>query len=295
MLVGVVGIALALRAAASGAGEVPWPTWQGVLVSALCLAVTLLLSAAAWATLLGSRGRWVLLARGYLVAQLGKYVPGGLLQVAGQYDYARRAGVESGHVAVALPAHALSVIVSTGCSGALLLSLIDDHLDWRLRMLLGAVGLIGAGLATSRRVLAWILDRARRQWLWMPEPGLLPSQAGILRAAALGAVGSVCVGIAYSVMVGSDGSRVVVAAGYVVAFTVGFLVLPVPSGLGVREAMLVVLLEPFAPVDALLAAAVGLRVVQLVVELVLAGTFSLLARRVERRSREVPTVRPSHG
>ncbi len=295
VVVAVAGIAFALRAAASDAGEVPWPAGWGVLVSACCIAATLLLSAAAWATLLGGRGREALLIRGFLVAQLGKYVPGGVLQVAGQYDLARRAGVDAGLVAVALPVHALSATASAGGAGAIVLSLVDDRQDWRLRVLLGTAGLVGVGLATSRRLLAWILDQARRRWSRVPGSVSLPSQRAILRAAALGMLGSACYGFAYALLVGADESNAVVAAGFVVAFTVGFLALPVPSGLGIREAVLVVLLEPFAPVAALLAAAVGLRVVQLAVELVLAGASSLVVRGANDRSGEAPLVQPPRG
>ncbi|MGA1075293.1 MAG: hypothetical protein ACO307_09195, partial [Ilumatobacteraceae bacterium] len=67
-------------------------------------------------------------------------------------------------------------------------------------------------------------------------------------------------------------------AAYVVAVTLGFLVEPMPAGVGVREAALVVLLEPYASPATVLAASIGLRIVQLVVEMAVSAIAGIAVR-----------------
>ena len=100
-------------------------------------------------------------------------------------------------------------------------------------------------------------------------------------ATLIGIVAASCFGTAYSLLLVHAGhtSTVMVAAAFVVAFTAGFLVLPVPSGLGVREAILVALLRPVAPTADVLAAAIAIRIIQLVVEIVLFALLTIAGKR----------------
>lgn len=278
-LVALVGIALALRSAASDVDEVPWPAKRDVAIAALCVAVALIMASLAWVWLLDRHERRVSLASGFLVSQLGKYVPGGVVQIAGQYDAARRAGVEARSVAVALPVHAMTATVGAGAVASVVWAVVGDTGAWWARALFGVAGLVGFVTATSRQLLVKLMELARRRWIRVPEATAIPSQRAILRSAGAGTLGSVFFGVSYVVMVRPEGDAVAVAAGFVVAFTIGFLALPVPSGLGIREAALVGLLSGYASAANLLAAAIGLRVVQLGVELVLAGGSAAIARR----------------
>jgi uncharacterized membrane protein YbhN (UPF0104 family) len=100
-------------------------------------------------------------------------------------------------------------------------------------------------------------------------------------ATLIGVVAASCFGTAYALLLVRAGqaSTVMVASAFVVAFTAGFLALPVPSGLGVREAILVGLLRPVAPTADVLAAAIAIRIVQLVVEIVLFAALTFAGKR----------------
>jgi hypothetical protein len=118
----------------------------------------------------------------------------------------------------------------------------------------------------------------------VPEPDALPPQAAILRA-YLCALGNLAAyGAAFTVLL-SDGGAVnpfVAVSAFCAAWVAGYLVVPVPSGLGVREAVLVAALPDLATAS-LLAASVAHRVLGIVAEAALAGG-SRLQGRIGRRS-----------
>jgi hypothetical protein len=64
-----------------------------------------------------------------------------------------------------------------------------------------------------------------------------------------------------------------------VAWVVGFLAIPVPSGLGVREAAAIFLLSPVLPASITLSLAIGARLISTLIQAGLAATGLLILRR----------------
>jgi hypothetical protein len=83
------------------------------------------------------------------------------------------------------------------------------------------------------------------------------------------------------------------ASGFVVAWAVGFLVIPVPAGLGIREAVIAVLVE--GPAGTKLVAAVMLRLVVIVAEATLAFVVRVRTARRNRTLAVEPPREPPPG
>lgn len=281
-----VWIVREVLAASDDVDTVSWPALPFLVLVGGCIAVTLLLAAASWVVLVGA-GRTGELVSGFLLSQLGKYVPGGVVQVFGQVDTARRAGAPSDAVVLAIVVHALATTITAGGFAAVVLALFGGRLDDAVRIVLGVAGAGLVAFVVGGAGLRPAFDRLHSRWSRLPTSDRLPSRSVIGKAALLGALGSSCYGVAFVVMVDTaslrPSERVAVAAAFVVSFTIGFLVVPLPSGFGAREAAIVLLLGPYVPEGRLLAASIGVRVVQLAVEIVLAGSATFVLRRSRPR------------
>jgi uncharacterized membrane protein YbhN (UPF0104 family) len=278
-----VGVVLALARAAGDARGVRWPGASACAAAGALVATTLACGAIAWVALVRSTAQTptVALARAFIVGQLGKYVPGGVVQMAAQYEASRRAGVARGRIAVALPVHALVTTVAPGGLAAVVLAVTDPHLGASVRWAL-AIGGVAIAVVVGRRTwVAALLRALRRRMSRLPSATHVPDQRAMTLATLIGVVAASCFGTAYALLLVRAGqaSTVMVASAFVVAFTAGFLALPVPSGLGVREAILVGLLRPVAPTADVLAAAIAIRIVQLVVEIVLFAALTFAGKR----------------
>lgn len=287
LIAGVVG---ALVTAASRARQVSWPSWVAVIVSILLVGIMLLASSASWIAMFPGQTNRAGLARAFLVGQLGKYVPGGVVQVASVVDLTRRSGVTGRDVAAALPVHVVAAAVVPGLVAAGVLGVIDDRLPMPLRAALTAGGVGLAVIFVRRRWMAALFDIGNRRWRRLPDGRHVPSGRTLLIVAGFGSLGFLAYGAAFATLLApAGGSRpfAVVASGFLVAFLVGFLVLPVPSGVGIREAVLVATAGSIAPVADLLAAAVVLRLAQLTAEL---GAVVVVG--VVHRARAAPAPQP---
>ena len=160
-LVMSAGVVVALVRAAGDARGVRWPSPLAGAAAGALLATTLACGAIAWVTLVRSTAHTpvVALARAFIVGQLGKYVPGGVVQLAAQYGASRRAGVVRGRVAVALPVHALVTTVAPGGVAAVVLAGSDSHLVVSLRWVL-AIGGVAITVVAGRRT--WVALLLRR-------------------------------------------------------------------------------------------------------------------------------------
>jgi hypothetical protein len=246
-LIGLVSLALLVTALIRTWEEsqervLPEP-WQWI-VAAVLVPLVPLCSATGWALLFEGRGdrRW--LRHSFYAAQIAKYVPGGITQVVSQVALSQRAGVGSSHAAAMFAVHALVGAVSTGGTFAIPVGILDRSLDPWLRAAFVAGGVLAVALL-HRRWMVWLLDDLSRRWARIPDGGVVPSQSALLRAYAVGLLAFLINGLAFAVLVGPDagiGDWALLVGAYSIAFTVGFLVLPVPSGIGVREGTLFLLL-----------------------------------------------------
>lgn len=309
LLAGLVGIAIVVAGTFDAANEQVLPSAPALVAAGLLSIVTILSSARAWTALFGDYvndgdGRLILRGTFYL-AQLTKYLPaGGVVQTASQVGLAPQAGVPIKRAAVAFPVSVVGALAACGTIGSGLV--FSTALPWWVRLLaltgLGTIALLHRGL------MAWVIDTAHRFARRIPDSDHLPTQRDIFAfyVWALLGVGALCA--AYAALLSSldaGASPFFVFSAFALSWLVGFLAIPIPAGVGVREAVLVALL-PGVGTAPVLAASLALRLLGIAAELLAIGGNRLAIRRHGRAERaaggDVPTspaaapvVRPADG
>ena len=245
--------------------------WRLVCAGALW-AVGLIAAAYAWGVLLGGERR-LDHAAGLLVSQLGKYLPGGVWQASGQVGLARGAGVRLQKGATCFSVFAILQAVS-GANFVLLLALTWTDAPGFVRILL-AIGAILSVALIDRRWMVWVLHKIPRTRDASSE--LVPAQSAIV-AGWLAALASLAANsIGFYLVLGGFGpihQPFLVVAAYATAWTVGFIAIPIPSGVGIREAILVGILHDSFPSSVIVAASVYQRLVSIAAEGLLAAVAS---------------------
>jgi uncharacterized membrane protein YbhN (UPF0104 family) len=222
--------------------------YELVLTESLVLA-GLGLSVLTWRRCLDELGSWVRLeaaSRIYLLGQLGKYVPGSVWALALQTELAKGAGVPRARGAAASVV-AIGVNVATGLAlGVALMLTRSDGGAWRT----GTVLVVAAGCAVglSPRVLTRSVNACLRLIRRPPLPREV-TWRGIGSATAWSLASWISYGlsvwvIAVAVGAPAGAALALCVTGVPLAMTAGFLVVIAPSGIGVREAVLVWSLAP---------------------------------------------------
>jgi uncharacterized membrane protein YbhN (UPF0104 family) len=221
----------------------------------------------------------------YYAGEIGKYVPGGIWPVVGRGELARRAGVAAvpaySSVALSLAALYLAAMFFVVAGAPAMIGGGDPgRYLWVLALLpVGVAGLHHAVLERGRKLAERLLDRS----VDVPIPQWRDSLA--LLAAYLPAwlaIGTATWAVARGL--GQDAGWFDVAPAAVLSWIVGFVLVPVPGGVGVREAAFVAA----SGLDPGVAAAVAVvaRVLFVVVDAGGAATGSTwLARRARSRVR----------
>jgi uncharacterized membrane protein YbhN (UPF0104 family) len=178
----------------------------------------------------------------YFVGEVGKYVPGGIWPVVGRAELVRRGGVSRA------PSYA-SVALSLGAlylAGMLVVALLVPvrFVGDRGAGALWVLVLLPVGvLALHPRPLGWALavaERAAGRTLSVRVPPWFASLGLLVRYVPswlLVGTATWCVARAFDSNVG----WMAVAPAAVLSWVVGFVALPVPGGVGVREAVFVAL------------------------------------------------------
>lgn len=254
----------------------PLPSVTSLLLAAVLVVVALLCAARGWTALL-PRGDAAELTQGFFTAQLAKYVPGGIWQPVSQVASARRAGLGLAESSAAFPVHIVVQLVAASIVGASL-----SFLSWRLPLgprmwsLLGCLTL----LALHRRWMLAATHLIQRMFKRLPAGDMIPAQSAILKSFAWTVGTFVASGAALAVIAASNGAArppVGSIPAFAISWGVGFLAIPVPAGLGVREALLAVLLDPGGPASLVIVASVAHRLLTIAGEGVMFGV-SLLIR-----------------
>jgi hypothetical protein len=283
-LAGLVGLAIAAFTSVDDAREQALPGWQPLLAAGFVQIMSVMLSAQAWVSLFPPDADHRQLARGLYTSQLTKYLPaGGIMQAASQVALSSEPGGVA-FAALRLPVFSLCSVVAAS-TVASFLALSGDIPTWG-RLAAGATLLTLVVL--HRRVLVLVLRTARRFIRRLPEPTALPPQPAILRCYAFALLNMITYAGAFVILLGDladiDPLRTGAALG--AGWAAGYLVVPLPSGLGVREAVLRVAL-PGVAIGSLLGASLAHRLLGLCAEGLLAGTAHLrasLRRSADRRS-----------
>ncbi len=285
-VVGLAGIGVAAAKAMHDAKAHVLPSPGALVTGAVLALVAILASAQAWlalfSDLLRSRADRSALRGTFLLSQLTKYLPvGGVVQAASQLGLARAIGIPWRRTAVAFPVSVVGAVVGGATIGGGIV-FASDLPAWTRAVALLSVGSV---LLLHRGLMAWVLDRARRFVRRIPESDQLPTQLDIVMfyVWALVTIGSLSA--AYALLVRSLTSHVnplLVFSAFAFSWVVGFLVVPVPAGVGVREAVLVFLL-PGVGTAPLLAASLALRLLSIGAEL-----SAFLGNKIATRRRPVP-------
>lgn len=281
-LAGLAGLAVAAMATAREAGEQTLPSTAALAGAFVLQVVALLCAARSWVALFPPDADRRGLAAGLYASQLTKYLPaGGFVQVASQVALASQYGGAAA-AALRLPVFSLCTVVSGASLGSLLV--FDADLPTWARAL-AACGVLSLGLL-HRSLMTAALRLARRAIKRLPEPDALPPQRAILASFGFALGNLVAFSAAFVVLLGDvvDIDPLMAGAALAAAWAAGYMVLFIPSGLGVREAVLLAALPNVATAN-LLAASVAHRLLGLIAEAALAGATQLRAVLARRRAR----------
>jgi hypothetical protein len=285
LVVGLLGVSLATVKALHDSTDVTLPGPAALGVAAVVCLGAIVCAGRAWSVLFNDHftkhGDRVAARGGFYVSQPMKYLPvGGVVQAASQLSLASSAGVPVGRVAVAFPVSAVCS-VSAGATLSAGLVFDPDLSPWvRGLCLLG----LASPLLLHRRLMAAVLSGARHVVHRIPKPDRLPLQRNILASYGWAALAIAAFSTAYAVLLSSvtdADTPTIVFSAYALSWTIGFLAIPIPAGVGVREALLVALI-PGVGVGPILAASLGLRLLAIVTELIAIGGNKWAARRDAR-------------
>lgn len=293
LCLGIAGAALAAQwqqaeAAVRRLGPVP-------LVIALVLSfANVLLAGMSWRAALSDLGSTLPLrpaARVFLLGQLGKYVPGSVLQVVAQAELGRDYGVPRRRTASAL---AVQLILSVTTALLLVLvaapfatSAVARRFGWAV--LLAPVLLVLLHPKVLNPLLNTVLRKVGREPLEHRTSLRGTARAGAWAAVSWLAAGASVAVLAIALGAPATGRTVALAVGgYCLAWAIGFLVVIAPAGAGAREAALAAVMSPVLDRGGLVVLVLLSRLLLTVADLALAGVAVTLADR--RAVRELPSA-----
>jgi glycosyltransferase 2 family protein len=228
--------------------------------------------------------------RGYFVGQLGKYVPGGVWAIMGRGEWARHAGVPA---SIAYT----SVLMSMGSAylAALLLATLllpfsdvlasDGGSPYVFVIILLPIGLALIHPRILRGLFSRVSGLSSREVMLVVPPWRSSALLVLQQIPSWIFIGGAS--LALSTGLGDSGDPANVIFATAIAWIVGFLALPTPGGLGVREAVFVAVATSL-PAGIAAAVAILARVVFIVVDASGAGLTHALMARAKRRSRVSP-------
>jgi uncharacterized membrane protein YbhN (UPF0104 family) len=230
-----------------------------IIASTLVYTLIIPISAVAWKLMLADMGRdtrFAPLATILFVTQAGKYLPGNVGQHISRFGLAVMHGVPppllvasmTYEVVLLLVANLLTASVCGAASQVGLQLLVQGHENRVWVVALGAAGALSALVVLSHHLPRWVAFLARRRAIDtnLPGPISFVTMSGVI---ALYVVAMLCVGgaisvLAYALFPGMHVDFALLTAAFTLAWAVGFVTPGAPAGLGVREALLLVLLAP---------------------------------------------------
>ncbi len=258
-----------------------------ILAIIALLGVSAMQLAARWTLLLayGYRLDWRIQLAASWIPQLGKYLPGGIASVGGVVYILRKAAVPGAvALSVAVLLDGLAVIAGLICSTPLLLwgpvqQKIEHRIPyaWLICVILSIVGVIVLHPVIFVGLLNMLLKRLRRQpiaaappvskYFW---PTLASFGQWVFAGMALWLMTMSVTSVSANLIPLFIGSAAL-------AMTLSYLMPFTPGGLGIREGLYLITLGPaIGPSAAIVALA--MRVLQTVIELVLAGVGAYVLR-----------------
>ena len=259
------------------------PGW--VLLALVILWLTWLLELNQWRFILGRLGGPLPYRRAaqiWFLSNLIRYIPGNVWQFLGMAEMAAANGVPR---LVTLASIAIHQAIST-LAGLLLAALyfaITGAVTWldtlRPLLWLAPIALVFLHPRTLQWALNWALALVKR-----PPIQVTLTLRDLLRLFAAYLVVWLGFGLGFAALVRAftplpAGAVPWLIASFAAAYVLGYLSMLTPSGLGVREGVLVLLLEPLLPAPLPVVIALAARIWMTVGELGAAGVAGLTLRR----------------
>ena len=223
------------------------PNFPLFVASSLLLMIGYAISATNWAYIVNDLGGPQIpkadAIRLFMIANLGRYIPGKIWQIAGLTALAKDRGVPPGTaVGAAVLGQGIALVAAAGLGIGLYYVILPP----------GYFGLISIVLIGSVVVLATIpvsFKAGAKLWLRFMGSQTIETRSPTsgLRWLLLYFVNWIVYALAFWMMVASfdsDISLIPVAAAFPAAYVLGYLMIFAPAGLGVREGFLIVFLSP---------------------------------------------------
>lgn len=260
-----------------------------LLLSAALVWAMYALLISAWRAMLSGWGQpidgWNA-ARIWTVSSLGKYIPGKVWAIAGMAVMSQRAGVAAW---AATGSAILLQVLAVGTGTAIVGAAGNAALQARWPGAGMGMALLGAASVVATAVLLW--PAAVRALLQLASGGRIvasvPGRAGVLFGIAANFIAWIGYGaalwlLARGLLPAAPLTFSVAAGAFAASYLAGLLILVAPGGLGVRESVLIVMLEPSVGLAAAGAIAVASRLLLTITELGAAAPFLLFARERTR-------------
>ena len=241
--------------------------------------VALMLWARAWSSLFGDEADPRALRHGFYLSQLGKYVPGGIWQAAGLVSLGRDAGADLARASTAFVVLAVAQVAGAATVGGLAaIAAPDLPAPFRIAVIasVALAALVHRGwMVAALRLVGRVVKRV--------DVSSVPSQAAIVRAYLWSVAATVAAASAFTIVARPHDAALALAAAaaFATAWWIGFVAVPFPSGIGIREAVLLGALRASLGSGVVLGAAIGQRLVSIAAELVLIGATG--TRHLQRR------------
>ncbi|MDX1494547.1 MAG: lysylphosphatidylglycerol synthase transmembrane domain-containing protein [Longimicrobiales bacterium] len=208
----------------------------------------------------------------FMVANLGRYVPGKVWQIAGLVALARKRDVPASTATAAAVLGQGIGLASATVVGLMALWTVADGAAWRWTLPVVLLG--GTALALAPPVFHAVVGAWFRLAKTEQPGGLRPRRA--MGWLGLGLVTWVLYGWAFWILVESLGLSVTVlptASAFAAAYVLGYVMVFAPAGLGVREGFLVALMAPQIGAGPAGAVAIIARLWTTVIEVIPAAAF----------------------
>jgi len=213
--------------------------------------------------------------RVFLTTQLGKYVPGSVWPLVAQMQLGRAYGVSrSRMVTGGLVALGVSVVVASGLGLVVVPGVAGRGRLGTIVALAAGLAVVLGALVLRGGALGWLLDRGMRL-LRRPALEAPPDRRWLVRSIRWSLLTWALLGVHAAVLAYGLGGRgvtlLVAAAAFALASAAGVLVVFVPAGAGVREAVLVLLLQQRLGLDGATALALVSRALLAAADVLAAG------------------------
>ena len=219
--------------------------------------------------------------RPFFYTLLGRYIPGRFAVVVGKIYLYEKRGVPRLNAAVAVTyENVFAGIGGVALALAAASTVLAGAITWRSLVPAaagGAAALVLIHPAVLQRLLAWASRRARLGELGRDA---LVGRGGAAAFALSYAGYCVLLGVFFALFAAAFvpldfGAAAGAGAAYVAAAVLGYVAFFTPSGLGVREGLLVILLQRYMPAGEAAFLAVASRLAAVAAELILAGAAAL--------------------